>query len=271
MVDIFFYIIIFLLGIAVGSFVNVLVDRLPNGQSIWRGRSHCDVCKKTLAWYDLIPIFSFALLGAKCRYCHSPLSWQYPTVELLTGILFVGTGYLVVGPDFQTIVLHGEMVTLYRLLYSLLLASALFAILVTDVKYYLIPDRILLVILLVTLVYSSVYIPSDNWLIFVISAFGAFAFFGLIFILTRGRGMGFGDVKLSFVMGLLLGFPNIVVALYVAFLTGAVVSTILVLGGKRKFFGGTIPFGPFLVLGTYCSFFWGDQIVTEAIRLLLVK
>lgn len=253
-------IFLFFLGLTVGSFLNVLIDRIPKGQSIF-GRSCCDHCRKTLSWLELIPILSFLIQKGRCRSCHQKIAWQNPLVEATTGTLFVLI-FLKVAPDYFSVVF-------YLMLFSLLLASA-----VIDLKTGLLPDILTLPTILVAVPYLLISSFGIRYLTFfqasyiivrhLLTALGTGLFFYLIVKLTRGRGMGGGDVKLAFLMGLVLGFPKIVIALYAAFLTGAVVSLILVVLGKKKF-GQTIPFGPFLVLGIYLAFFL-DQVLLEFFR-----
>ncbi len=244
-------IFIFILGLCVGSFLNVVIERLPRGESIIKKRSYCPSCKKNLKWYDMIPVFSFVFLKGKCRFCQSPISFQYPTVELVTGVLFVGVIW-----GIREI---GEIGDIWTIGYSLFIVSSLIAIFFIDLKYGIIPDKIIYPAFIVSFLYillNTYYLILSH----LFSAIGAFLFFLLIFLATRGRGMGFGDVKLSFLMGLVLGFTAIVIALYSAFLTGALASIILVVLGKKKIPGGTIPFGPFLVIGTLIALFFGNSI-----------
>lgn len=248
--------IIFLFGLAVGSFLNVLIDRLPRDESIIKGRSYCDNCKKPLLWCDLIPLFSFVLLKGKCRHCRSPISLYYPIVELTTGILFV----LVFLFFSQEGIMNHELriMGLISVIYYLFIVPCLIVVFFTDLKYGIIPDRIVYPAILVSLLYLFI-IPNSLFMIHVLSGLGAFLFFLFLYIITRGRGMGFGDVKLVFLLGLFLGWPYIIVALYFAFLTGAIVGCILILWRKKKLTGGTIPFGPFLVLGAIIAMFWGTR------------
>lgn len=247
------YFFLFFLGLAVGSFLNVLIYRLPKDLSIF-GRSFCPHCKKKIAWHDNIPLISFILLKGKCRHCRFPISLQYPVVEFLTGSLFV-LAFFFFGIKNN----ESRIMDLVTVGYYLFIFSGLIAIFFTDLKYGIIPDKIVYSLVVLSLVYLLM-IHNSLFIIHILSSIGAFLSLLFLFLVTRGRGMGFGDVKLAFLMGLFLGFPKIVVALYLAFLTGAVVSLILVLWGKKKFSGGTVPFGPFLVLGTLISFFLGDLI-----------
>ncbi|HUS60072.1 MAG TPA: prepilin peptidase [Nevskiaceae bacterium] len=230
------WLFIFIFGLCVGSFLNVVVYRLNHNLSPFRGRSVCPKCKHKLAWHDNIPLFSFILLRGKCRYCHSPISWQYPLVELAAGIL--------------TVVVYQLSVDL---IFNLLITYVLIAIFVSDLRYMTIPDKVVYPAIFLSLVYSLFGLHDSK---FILSGLGAAGFFLILVLITRSRGMGVGDVKLAGLMGLLLGWPRIVVALFLAFLTGSVVGVILILLGKKRF-GEHIPFGPFLAGGTWVALFWG--------------
>ena len=254
----------FILGLFVGSFLNVLADRLPKDESVLKGRSHCDKCKKTLQWYDLIPLLSFVSLKGKCRYCQTRLSPYYPTVELTTGIIFVLTAFFILnGSQF---LINSQL--LINLIYYLFIVSSLIVIFFADLKYGIIPDKVIFPSIVVSFIYLLL-IHNSLFLIHLFAALGASLFFLLLFLITKGKGMGFGDVKLAFLMGLILGFPGIVVALYVAFLTGAIVGCILIICHQKRIFGTTIPFGPFLVTGTLLAIFFGEFLTQIFLRVLL--
>lgn len=242
---------VFILGLCIGSFLNVVIDRLPRGQSIIRGRSFCDHCKKTLLWYDLIPVLSFFLLGRSCRFCHKKISWQYPTVEFITGLLFLITFSIVSQ-------ISGPQYFVLFFIYYLIIISSLIVIFFTDLKYRIIPDQILIVQIIGTFCFLLLFRSSE-----LINHFLAGVFFFLIFLalvlITRGKGMGLGDVKFAAVMGFILGAPKIVVAFYLSFLTGAVFSLILIMMGKKSM-KSTIPFGPFLAVSTGISLLYGDAL-----------
>lgn len=242
---------IFILGLFIGSFLNVLADRLPRNETIL-GRSHCESCKKELKWYDLIPLFSFAYLRGRCRYCSSRLSLQYPIVELVTGALFAFTIYYLPITNSLTSYLVSSI-------YLLIIVSALIAIFFADLRHGIIPDKIIFPAVIVSVFYLFL-IPNSSFIIHILSALGASLFFFLIYLLTKGKGMGFGDVKLAFLLGLFLGFPATLFALYIAFLTGGLIGFILILWRKKKL-KTAIPFGPFLVLGSLLSLFFQSQIL----------
>jgi len=246
---------IFFIGLCVGSFLNVLADRLPHGESVLWGRSHCDYCASTLRWFELVPVLSFILQRGRCIRCHKTLSIQYPLVEFVTAIGFL---YIYQVFSYSIILLFA-----YLLIYSCLLV-----IFIADYKSQIIPDSMIVGSLLgtVLLILGGV-IPSGELHNHILSGIGACAFFYFLWRATRGRGMGFGDVKFSFFMGLFLGYPLIIIADYMAFLTGAIVGVILIMRGRKKL-KSTIAFGPFLVLGVVGAFVWGTRILEWWERLL---
>lgn len=252
--------ILFILGLCVGSFLNVVIYREVKGKSWFWGRSFCDKCKKKITWYDNIPLLSFLLLKGRCRHCHKKISLQYPFVELLTGLEFVWIYFLIKSNlDF-----FGKFEGFYSLLSLLVwfvLGSCLLAILVADLKYKIIPDTAIIFGIVISLLKLWVDYRFTGMLdlsVFPSSLLAGLFFLGLN-IGTKGKGMGFGDVKLAFFMGLILGFPKIVIALFTAFLTGALMGVILILLKKKKT-KSKIAFGPFLVLGTIIAIFWGDVV-----------
>ncbi|MBM3205828.1 prepilin peptidase, partial [Candidatus Shapirobacteria bacterium] len=241
-----------LLGLVIGSFLNCLIYRLNQEKNqlknlLW-GRSHCPKCRKQLRWYDNLPLISFIFLKGRCRFCHSPISWQYPLVEISATLLTLAV-YLILyrNPTFNW----------WLLIFNLFLTYGLLAIFASDLRYRTIPDELVLTILGVVLFWLFFH---QQWLNFLAGALAGGFFLFLVWI-TKGQGMGWGDVKLAGLMGLLLGFPKLVVAFYLAFLTGALVGVILVLT-KRKKLNSQVPFGPFLTLATWISLFWGDKIWT---------
>ena len=268
------YLFTFLLGTIVGSFLGVVADRVSKNESIWRGRSHCDHCRHKLHWNDLIPLVSFLMLKRKCRYCHKELDWNYFIIELVTGLTYVLATYAL----FQNNVSMAlELQYNFVLLYYFAITSALIAIAFTDIKYGIIPFKVVGVAATIVVfwyfLFPGLYITpleaaglglQTDILNSVASGIGVALFFFALFMITKGRGLGFGDVVYAFLMGLVLGFPNVILALYLAFVTGAIVALLLILTKRKKFKGGTIPFGPFLVTGTIVSLFWGNQLITLA-------
>lgn len=241
---------VFILGLCVGSFLNVLIDRLPKSESVLLGRSYCDHCKHKLSFADLIPVFSFILLNRQCRYCGKKISWQYPIVELVTGILFLYS-YSSTGVPLSPFYFP-------EIIFLLITISGLIVIFFTDLKYRIIPDQILITMVLTTGIFL-LFLNGNKFADHLTAAAIFFLIFLLLVIVTRGRGIGLGDVKYAAVSGFILGLPYSVVSFYLSFLTGAGLSLILILWGKKTM-KSTIPFGPFLVLGTFISLFYGEQL-----------
>src|SRR3989344_2843176 len=251
--------IVFVFGLVVGSFLNSVIYRLEQGESALKGRSYCPHCKHSLSWYDLIPLLSFVLLKGKCRYCKAPISWQYPLVELATGILFVATW-----PDQVIHNLAGP-----SLIYLWVVASLLIVIFVYDLKYYLIPDKGLYTALALVLAWRALESWNAGAFDFSLALGAVPALFFLALVLaSKETWMGMGDAKLVLFMGLFLGWPNILVALFFAFLAGAAVGVSLMLL-KKKHLGSKVPFGPFLIAGTFLALLAGDFFVDWYLSLLV--
>lgn len=246
------FIFLFILGLFIGSFLNVLIDRLPQEKSIL-GRSHCEFCHHPLSIMDLIPIASFVFLKGKCRYCHKKLSYQYPFIELITGTIFLLTYFL----SFQGLLIY-DLSLFFELVFFLIVASGLIVLFFVDIKYYMIPDKLTLFLGFV----ASIFLLFNPFLIVphLIAGVLGFLFFLFVFVITKGKGWGFGDVKFAFVMGLILGPAGLFIALYIAFLTGALVGIILILW-RKKGLKSIIPFAPFLSIGTYISLIFSNQII----------
>jgi len=260
------YFFIFLFGLTVGSFLNCVIYRLAlpsfslKNLGGLKGRSYCPYCKHILSWQDLIPIFSFIFLRGKCRYCQKPISWQYPLVELATGILFVFT--LIYFFPKTSILVNSAMAELTSI-YYLVMCCFLIVIFVYDLKHYLIPDQVIYPAIAIAFLYNIYQFTIDNQQSTInnfLSAFGAAAFFLLIVLISHEKWMGMGDVKLAFLMGFFLGSPNILVALFLAFFIGAIAGLILI-GLRKKTLKSEIPFGPFLVTGTFLAMFFGQEII----------
>lgn len=250
------YTLYFLVGLAIGSFLNVVIDRLEIGESVIRGRSYCPKCRTILRWYDLIPLFSFLILKGRCRYCEGKISWQYPTVEIATALLFL------LIPNSQFLFF----------LYYLVITCFLIIIFVYDLKHYIIPDKVIYPAILVVsacLILKSIgVLPAARDGLFLkgglqeglLSAFLAAGFFFLLVAISKGQWMGLGDVKLAFLMGLILGWPEILLALFFSFLSGALVGLSLIAAGSKTL-KSQIPFGPFLSASTIFIILFGKQII----------
>lgn len=266
MVNIF----LFCLGLAIGSFLNVLIDRLPNEEEII-GRSHCDHCRRQLEWRDLFPVFSYLFLKGRCRFCQKKLSLFYPLVELITGLTFVFvyrySSQLGVENLLTAVPLNFEQsLILIHLKFLQLLAllgifSCLIVIFFADWKYRVIPDSIQLVFFAFSLLFLfSRGAGADGFLHHVVGALATALPILFLFLATGGRAMGFGDVKLAFNMGFLLGLWGGSTAVYFGFIFGGIAGVILVLLGKKKL-KSKIAFGPFLILGLLAVFLCQKQII----------
>lgn len=254
-----FYLFLLILGLAVGSFLGVLTFRLPKKISL-SGRSFCTSCRQKIAWYENIPIFSYLWLRARCSLCGKRIPLRYPLLESLAAASFVLTGYLAIntGPEHGLAFVLRQQLGVFFLPFLLLVVSALLTLLVTDSESGVLPDEVLLP-LAVTVLLTLLALPSPTIFGHLFWGLGVFIFFLALYLLTGGRGMGFGDVKLSFVMGSLLGWPEALVWLFLAFLAGAASGLVLILLGRARF-GRPIPFGPYLLVSAYAALFWGERI-----------
>ncbi len=224
-----------------GSFLNCLVYRLEVGEGFINSRSYCPHCKHKLGFWDLIPVLSFIGLKGCCRYCKNKISLQYPLVELATGTIFF-------------------LIAVYQLsVVSYIITPFLIVIFIYDLKHYIIPDRVIFPAIGIALVYDFLNFYILKKPDFLIPALGAAGFFLTIVLLSRGKWMGVGDIKLAFLMGLLLGWPSILPALFFAFLSGSVLGLGLIIAGAKTM-KSQIPFGPFLVAGTILSMFFGPAL-----------
>lgn len=252
--------ILFGFGAVLGSFLNVYIYRSMRSESWVVGRSKCESCKKKIAWYDNVPLVSYLLLRRKCRYCKVRIPLVHPVVEFLTGSLFVWW-YWGSSLFFQ---LTQDPLQVLQPLFWLLVGVLLLVVFFADLLYFIIPDLAVIGLFFLTLLYRVVLISSGvmQWPDFVAALMGMVilvAFFASLWLLTKGKGFGFGDVKLVAPLALLLGWPKIGVGIFMAFVIGAGVGVTLIIFGKKKF-GQQIPFGPFLVIGTALSLLWGESI-----------
>ncbi|MFA6005040.1 MAG: prepilin peptidase [Patescibacteria group bacterium] len=225
---------VFVFGMCIGSFLNVVAERVPAGESI-NGRSHCDYCHKTLQWFDLIPVVSYFSTMGTCRYCHKKISSQYFLVEILTGVLFVIS------------FVRNQYLLDLNLLKLIVVSSCAVVILITDIKWQIILDEALIPLLAIGLITTASLLPF-----YLGGSLIAATLFLLLHVLSSGQAMGYADVKLVFAMGFLLTLPNLFLALYIAFLTGGVLSVILLIGRFKKL-QSRIALGPFLVIGLLCA------------------
>jgi leader peptidase (prepilin peptidase)/N-methyltransferase len=232
-------------GLVIGSFLNVVIARLPEGRSLWAPASTCPGCGCFIAWHDNVPVLSFLALRGRCRACATPISWRYPVVELLTAALFA-LAWIVFGDNVVDFVIAAALL------------AALVAIAAIDLRYQIIPDAITLPGVLAGLV-ASLAGHRVSWLESAGGILLGAALFVAVIVLSRG-GMGGGDLKLGAMLGAFLGWKALLVALFIAVVLGGVSAVALLATGKlaRK---DAIPFGPFLALGGALALFWGDALV----------
>ena len=279
---------LFCIGAIVGSFINVLTRRYDGTVSVFhvsriRGRSHCESCKKELRWFELIPILSFVIQGGRCRSCHARLSLQYPFVEILSGLilaafpLFFSTYYMI-----PQLALFHEPVGWFVWLMAvwILAALTLLTLSIIDLRLKLIPDELTILIAflgIVSLVVQGVYhrfgavegsffetyapifgMRQNSIVNHIFAAVVGLGIFGVIYLITRGKGMGLGDVKLAAALGLLFGWPDSLLVFVFASLIGFVAGIILIVFRGRTM-KDAIPFGPFLALGAFLTWFFGNS------------
>jgi len=250
MITIFYYIIFILLGLVVGSFLNVVIYRIPLNKSISHPSSFCPVCNHKLRFYDNIPLFSFLFLKGRCRDCKTRISPRYPIVEALTAFLFA-LSYYFNGLSFD-------------MLLSVILISALIIVSFTDIEHGIIPNVIVLPFAAIGLIINIILFPQKWWVVLAF-AFGAFLFM-LIISLVYPKGMGMGDVKLSLMAGSFL-VEKIIPGLFIGFLAGSIYGIIMIIIKKKKF-KQTLPFGPFISIGCTVALFFGSRIINWYLRFI---
>ena len=278
---------VFIAGLFIGSFLNLVADRLINGGPILVGRSKCDHCGKWLGPKNLIPLLSFVFQKGKSQCCTKKLSIYYPISEILTGFTLVAGAY------FTKVFAVQNTNSLLGFVYVSVILCLFIIMFLTDAKYYLIPDKVvyigifislffLLGTLIVDLLTTYQSLKSDPLGMYLIkagffnhqalymikpllatllSSVGISLFFLLLIAITRGKGMGLGDVKLGFLIGLFNGFPLNIFAIFLGFLVGSIVSIALILL-KKKTLKDIIPFGPFLIIGSFIALGWGNILLT---------
>lgn len=249
-----FQFLFFIFGTTVGSFLSVVIirihDKIPG---ILLGRSHCPNCKHKLNVKDLIPVFSYLFFRGKCTYCSQKISFFYPLLEICTGITFVFAFYL--GNEIPLNTAY------FCIIFSILIASAFF-----DLKYKLLPDLFSILGILTGILGIYLGFGPTLWSAFLGSLI-FFVFFGLqilIGFLLKKEILGIGDLILGIFLGLILGWQLTLVALFIAYLSGSIIG-IIYLKFKEE---SLIPFAPFLVLGTFITYLWGDKIITMYLNYL---
>lgn len=256
--------ITFLFGILIGSFLNVCIYRIPKGENITTTRSHCQTCGNVIKWYDLIPILSFILLKGKCRSCKAKLSVQYPLIELLNGLLYMLIA-AVAGINIKSVL-------------TMLLASALIVIAVIDWRTYEIPFGLNVFIaclgIAVTItdslklhgIWDGSFVANDfsrrlaalALVSHMIGAVSVSGFLLVLYLITRGRGIGGGDIKLMAAAGLFLGWKSCILAFVIGCIAGSIIHIIRMKVSNEDH---VLAFGPYLAAGIFIASLWGERIV----------
>lgn len=273
------YFSVFVFGTIIGSFLNVVALRYGTGQSIVSKSSHCFSCGKKLFWPELIPIISFFIQKGRCIKCKSRIFWQYPVVEMMTGTIFVlifnkifsfNLGIFDFIGNWELEIGNFALVIYYWLIFSLLIAISIY-----DFRHQIIPNGLVYAFVILSL--FSVFFEIgygnliENWSLEIANVDVAIRFlaglvfflcFGLLWFLSRGKWMGFGDAKLAIGIGWLMGLSKGLIALLFSFWIGSIVGIFLLLFSPKNFtMKSRIPFGPFLCLGMLLAFLWGDEIL----------
>ena len=283
------YLSFFIIGAAIGSFLNVISLRYKPGKKLFGkdvvvGRSHCPHCRKILKWYELVPVFSFIMQKGKCRHCKHKLSWQYPLIEFLSGLIFLFVPIKILNFqfsifNFQSIIqlFSYPTVIIWTLIFFIFILISLI-----DFRHYIIPDQLnfslaILGLFLISIKektrtfgmfegsflghYSGLFGLRDNiWVNHFFAALLGMLFFGLIIVLSRGRAMGWGDFKLVGPLGFIFGWPDILMIVFLSFIIGSVFVAPLLIKGVKKM-KDVVPFGPFLIIASSLTFFFGYQII----------
>lgn len=243
-----FSLLFFLFGTAIGSFINAASFRIGHGKNWISGRSACQKCQHQLKWWELIPVISFFLLKAKCSSCKESIASRYLLVELVMGALFLVAG--------QSFLLAFDY---WTLLFELVLSSSLVFLFLHDLEFFILPDLVTIpsLIVLFGLQLLRGYSVQELLLAILIGA----GFFAFQFIISKGKWIGGGDIRMGALMGSALSWPGILIGLFLSYIYGSVIA-IYLLATKKKSMGAKLPFGTFLALGTLTTLWYGDAILT---------
>jgi prepilin signal peptidase PulO-like enzyme (type II secretory pathway) len=262
----FFSIISFLFGAVIGSFTNCFVWRLHEEETLL-DRSYCPKCRKQIAWFDNIPILSFFILGGKCRKCGKKISWQYPLVEFTTACFFLLSFYLLAknftGGEFSyyyIFYLISDPKFILSLIKDWLAIFALTAVFIYDLRWYLIPDKMVLPAALI-LFLLNIFLGL-NWQVLLFCALIGAGFFLLQFLVSKGRWVGGGDIRLGLLLGFTTGnYKQLALALILTYFIGSFIGVTLVIFGKKEW-GSKVPLGVFMAPAMIITLFWGQQIIS---------
>ena len=240
--------IIFIYGIALGSFLNVCIYRIPNNESVLRPPSHCGICNKKLGWKDLIPIFSYIIIKGRCRYCNESISIRYPVVEFLTGILLVCI-YIRYGLTFN---------------FFKYVALTLFLIIIAFIDYdtMYVYSCVVYTGIIVGIVFMLLEVLryNSNLINYVLGAFLGFIVMGVIYLLTGG--IGLGDVEIAILCGVFIGWKLEIYFIILSFIIGGFIGCIMLFTRKKEK-SDYIPLGPSLAIGAYFALIIGENLISK--------
>lgn len=240
---ILFIVFLLFLGASWGSFLNVIAWRASKKKSFLRGRSKCAHCGQVLHWYDMVPIFSWLILRGKCRFCNKRISMQYLLVEIATGLLFVLGGLLIV--DILEIILYIIVVSFFVVLF------------IYDAIKYIVPDRIVIPAIIAVIAIN--YFVSKDARAILLGAIAGALWFLIQFVLSRGKWVGGGDIRIGILMGSLVGYPLIWLALGIAYVAGSILALILIATGQKTL-KSRLPFATLLLPSAFIVWLFGEQI-----------
>jgi len=253
---------VFVLGACLGSFLNCLVWRLIKGQKLG-GRSACPQCHHAIAWFDNVPLLSFVSLGGHCRHCHKPIAHQYWLTELATALLFALAWWHNFGSADLSMLSRGQWLLLIRDWLAIVVLTSVFLM---DLKWYVVADELTIPGIIVLLGFNLwLGIP---WIHLVSAAIVGSGWFAWQYVASGGRWVGGGDIRLGALLGVLLGWPHILVALMISYIGGAVVGLALVAVRKKKM-KSAVPFGAFLAPAALITLWWGQHLVSWYSNLLM--
>lgn len=280
------YAFLFIFGLLIGSFLNVVALRYDGEKFVADpraigGRSHCPHCGKTLQWYELIPVVSFVIQKRKCRGCGAKIGWQYPLGEIISGCIFAFVPlqtFSLTGPGTMFVIVSVFWIIVFELL---------FLMAYIDLRLGIIPDELNVILGIVgifMLIFLGGYFGTTNhslfgvyafpfglqnnfWTNHIVAALAACAFFAILVAVTRGKGMGMGDVKLALPLGLIFGWPDIIFLIGIAFVIGAITGVGFIIM-KRKTIKQSLPFAPFLAIGAAVVFWGGFVLLGGYFRLI---
>lgn len=251
MIETLLTLVIFLMGLAVGSFLNVVIIRGHKGET-FQGRSRCVACNETLSWQELVPVASFLAQKARCRHCGNKISWQYPLVELACAIGYVAGFWFVA---WSALPETGKLILGFGLALGI---PAALVILVSDLRFQIIPDGATLILGILgfgAALLRNIWYDIGSALVLAGILWG-------FWLASHGQWMGFGDAKLIFATSLILGFPAAIVGLLFAFWSGGIIGILLLLSGKKRL-NQRIPFGPFILLGNGLAWFFSSLFLNQ--------